>query len=180
MPITPSTPPSTPETTAPLVTALSAAECWALIEQGEMGRIALVDPTGDPEVFPVNYLSRKRIVYIRTANDSKLRHIRSHPAVALEIDGADGALRWSVLVRGIARQVTSDEELRESGAASLRTATPTATRYVIRIEPTAVSGRRFRESDRPTHDAPGPRDTRPRRPEPTRPHPIPHLPPFSR
>lgn len=180
MPTTPSPPSSSPESTAPLIAALSAAECWELIEQGEMGRIALVDPAGDPEVFPVNYLSRKRIVYIRTANDSKLRHIRSHPAVALEIDGADGALHWSVLLRGTAQQVTTEEELRESGAASLRTATPTHKRYVIRVEPTAVSGRRFRESDRTALDAPGPRGARPRPPEPTRPHPIPHLPPFSR
>ncbi|GAA2071999.1 pyridoxamine 5'-phosphate oxidase family protein [Microbacterium hatanonis] len=180
MPTMPSPPPSTPESTPPLVTTLSAAECWALIEQGDMGRIALVDPTGDPEVFPVNYLSRKRIVYIRTANDSKLRHIRSHPAVALEIDGADGTLHWSVLLRGIAQQVTTDEELRESGAASLQTSTPTLKRYVIRVEPTAVAGRRFREPGRLTRGAPALRDSRPRRPEPVRPQPIPHLPPFPR
>lgn len=159
------------------IEALSTAACWALLEAQNLGRLALLDLAGDPEVFPVNYATFEGSLYIRTANDSKLRHQRAHATVAFEIDGDDGDAWWSVVVRGAASQLMIDDEVRRSGIALLRTASPTAKPYFLRLEPSAITGRRFR------NDAPGgPREEAPdaeeQVPRSTRPNPIPHRRPF--
>src|SRR3546814_6670245 len=58
------------------VEKLSTAECWSLLEHARLGRLALSDAMGEPELFPVNFTSNEGFLYIRTANDSKLRHLR--------------------------------------------------------------------------------------------------------
>lgn len=163
-----------------LVERLSPAECWALLRGTRMGRLALSDPADDPELFPVNFTSRDGRLYIRTAGDSKLRHIRDHPRVVFEVDGNAGDTHWSVLVRGVAGQVTADEEIRRSGVAHLTTATPTPKPFYIRIDPSTISGRRFQEGSevrRSSAPGTGPIEWKPTD-RATRPNPIPHRPPF--
>ncbi|KAA9152954.1 pyridoxamine 5'-phosphate oxidase family protein [Microbacterium lushaniae] len=157
---------------------LTTAECWALLERTRMGRLALLDASGAPELFPVNYTSHEGFLYIRTANDSKLRHIRVNPGVAFEVDGNEDDIHWSVVVRGAAAQVTTDDEIRRSGVAQLTTASITIKPFYIRVSPSVLTGRRFRErgaADRQEPTAP-PADRGV--PRSTRPNPIPHLPPF--
>jgi len=167
-----------PQGAEPAVTTLSTAECWRLIESARLGRLALVDVRGDPEIFPVNYVTHEGIFYIRTASDSKARHIRSHPVVALEIDGDEADAKWSVLVRGEAIGVSDAEEIRRSGIEHSSSDSPTAKPYVLRIDPTIITGRRVVPPVGP------PEGARPLRPvvldgeESGRPTPIPHARPF--
>ena len=128
------------------VEKLSTAESWGLIEGDSLGRLALVDAAGEPQIYPVNYAVNEGVVFIRTANDSKLRSIRVRPVVALEVDGVEADERWSVVIRGAASQVETDAELRRSRSTGLRSLSPTPKPFVLRLEPTAVTGRRFRAS----------------------------------
>ncbi len=125
------------------VEILDVEECWTLLSSAELGRIALVEATGEPTVLPVNYSVHGDALFIRTGNDSKLWSIQTHPRVAIEVDGSVGAVQWSVLVRGTARQLTTREELDESGAAAMQPWAPAPKPYVIRVQPETVTGRRF-------------------------------------
>jgi len=122
---------------------LSTAECWTLIEEGSFGRLAVVGLDSIPDVFPVNYTVHDGSIYIRSAPGSKLRAIAVHPAAAFELDGEDAGLRWSVVLRGTARRLAFDKEIRESGVQALVSSSPTAKYNYIAVTPSSVSGRRF-------------------------------------
>jgi hypothetical protein len=163
------------------VAKLSTVECWALLEGTRMGRLALLDDSGGPELIPVNFTSHEGLLYIRTVDDPRLRHIEVQPHVAFLVDGNEGETHWSVLVRGDAAQVTADDEIRRSGVRQLTTATPTPRPFFIRIEPSTITGRRFREGGdpgQPARPGTGPIDWSATGHRATRPNPIPHLPPF--
>lgn len=127
------------------VERLSTAECWALLEETQLGRLAVVNVDGRPDIFPVNYVSHDGSLFIRTARDAKLAHIAHHPAVAFEVDGDTDDSRWSVVVRGDAERVTRDDVIRNSGVRELASWSPTAKHFVIRIAAHTVSGRRFQK-----------------------------------
>lgn len=122
---------------------LSTAECWALLERERIGRLALNDARGAPDIFPVNFIAYEGSVYIRTAPDIKLTRLAADHAAAFEIDGHDEAGAWSVVARGTAARVTDEVEIARSGVARLVTASPRFTQHVLKVTPTAVTGRRF-------------------------------------
>jgi hypothetical protein len=125
---------------------LSEEECLALLRSREVGRIALVDH-GQPLIFPVNYATDDRSIVFRTAPGMKLT---SAPMakVAFEIDEVDAAagVAWSVMVRGVAYEITTaidelSERLRELLVTPMAPGDRGAWVAVRRHE---VSGRRFR------------------------------------
>ena len=122
---------------------LSTAECWRLIEAGSFGRLAVEGLDGNPDVFPLNYTVHDGSIYIRSAPGSKLMAIAVHPVAAFEIDGEDDGFRWSVVLRGSARRLAIDKEIRESGVQALVSSSPTAKYNYICVTPSSVSGRRF-------------------------------------
>lgn len=126
---------------------ISTAECWELLQQSALGRLALVRDDGTPDIFPVNHLAHEGSLYVRTARDSKLLHIAHHPVAAFEVDGETESTRWSVVVRGPIERVTSDAELRDSGVRELRSWSPTHKLFAIRLTAHTVTGRRFAKSD---------------------------------
>lgn len=130
---------------APPVLELGTAESWRLLESQSLGRLALVDASGEPRIYPVNFATRDGALYVRSADDAKLRFLRSRPAVAFEIDGEDAGDRWSVVVRGNAAPVEMDAEIRRSRETALRSMSPTPKPYVVRISPRSITGRRFTE-----------------------------------
>lgn len=162
----------------PLLEELTTAECWALLQEAHLGRIALVDAAGKPEIFPVNHVVHEGALYLRSARGTKLSHLRQHPDIAFEVDGGDGSVRWSVILRGTGEQVAMDDEIRRSGALRLQTDIPSVKPFVIRLSPTVITGRRFHVDATPPAAAPGWVPV----PEPAgdraaRPHSIPHRPP---
>lgn len=147
---------------APVVD-LGTAECWRLLESERLGRLALVDAAGEPRIYPVNFAVSDGVIHLRSADDAKLRFLRSRPAVAFEIDGEDTGDRWSVVVLGHAFRVDRDAEIRRARATGLRSMSPEPKPYVVRILPRSVTGRRFAERPPDGEDDPVlPRIFRPR------------------
>ncbi len=169
-----------------LVEKLPTAECWRLLEQHTLGRLAVEGTDGVPDVFPVNYLVHSGEVYIRSAPGGKLVDIAARPVAAFEVDGESAARRWSVVIRGTAQQVEADPQTRESGILALTSWSPTRKQHVIRLTPSTVTGRRFhrRLPDVRPHAAaplsgPGPASVGvPPADEASKPLPIPHFPPL--
>jgi len=165
-------------------THLDTAECWKLLEQHNVGRLAMTDEEGAPDIFPVNFATYEGAVYIRTAPDIKDVRLVTRPAVAFEVDGHDEAGWWSVVVRGAAARVEDPAEVERSGISRVVTASPRHKPHVLKITAAAITGRRFPDREqkpaRAAHDGDG---AAPAHPHPrtgaTRPVPIPSLPPLS-
>jgi nitroimidazol reductase NimA-like FMN-containing flavoprotein (pyridoxamine 5'-phosphate oxidase superfamily) len=164
------------------VERLETSECWTLLQEARLGRLAVIHADGAPDVFPVNFTTYEGSLFVRTARDAKLLHIAQHPLVAFEVDGETTDSHWSVVVRGTAARVTSDDELRRSGVRELKSWSPTQKLFAIKITANTVTGRRFPKHSGRTDrliafegrvraDAP-PEPPHPSRGEP--PQPIPH------
>jgi hypothetical protein len=64
--------------------------------------------------------------------------------VAFEVDAIADGIAWSVVIRGTAVRLDTDDEIVASGVHDLVSANPTAKYNYIRIDPREVMGRRFR------------------------------------
>ncbi|WP_433236358.1 helix-turn-helix domain-containing protein [Streptosporangium sp. CA-135522] len=152
---------------------LEPDECLRLIAPGGVGRIAFND-LGGPAILPVNYVLHDGSVIFRTAFGGPLDDaLRTGTRgvdfkVAFEVDRIDDADRggWSVLLRGGARLVPTDEPANEptdesagepTGALSARERTGADAPDVkpwaggerdlyIRISPVEITGRRIRHA----------------------------------
>lgn len=124
------------------VEILPAAECWQLLGKTGFGRLATVSG-GDVGIFPLNYVVTGQRIYFRSAPGSKLVDITAHPSIALEVDGVHRQSRWSVVVKGWAERLGTDDEIVDSGVLDLETFDPSAKWNYVRITPIEVSGRRF-------------------------------------
>ena len=127
---------------------LDERECWKLLAEAPLARLAFLRPDDTLDILPVNHLVHREAVYLRTGPDGKVEAVQRHPQVALEVDGQDGGMRWSVVLKGTAAQVTSESEIRRAGVARLVSWAPTAKHFVLRITPTTVTGRSFSASAR--------------------------------
>ena len=121
---------------------LSEVECWDVLAQTAVGRIA-IRSGDDIDMFPVNFLVKNRLVYFRTAPGKKMVDLTEAPRVAFEADGAAAGLRWSVVVKGTAQRLNSDPEIEDSGIRELQSLEPSFKWNYVRITPHTISGRRF-------------------------------------
>lgn len=121
-------------------------ECLEILDQHKLGRIAIV-AGGQPQIFPVNYAMSGRIVAFRTAAGSKLFHA-PESRVCFEVDEYDASTGtgWSVMVQGVAVDATDsfDDVSWATHGAAPQPLAPGAKPYRIGIEPSKISGRRFR------------------------------------
>jgi osmotically-inducible protein OsmY len=124
---------------------LEPAECFRLLASGTIGRLAVHDESG-VDVFPVNYLLHENSIYFRSGPGTKMIRLTDAPHVAFEVDGEQHDLMWSVVVKGVAHRLDSDEEILASGIGEGLTAHPSEKLNFIRIRPQQVTGRRFRTS----------------------------------
>lgn len=99
-----------PDDTAPL----NGAECWRLLGRSGIGRLAI---TGDDSasVSPISYLTHAGCVYFRSASGTALPRMTSHSQVTLSREGESDSAGWSVVVRGPARPLASDQDVSRSG-----------------------------------------------------------------
>ncbi len=126
---------------------LTDSECWSLLSKAEVGRLG-VAALGTVEIVPINFVvDQKRIVF-RTAPGAKLVALTLENSVALEIDGWDDAMAWSVLVKGTAEALRTDAEIRAASHANLNTWAPDPKSTYVLIRPTEVTGRRFARNQR--------------------------------
>lgn len=146
-----------------LMTHLSTAECWEMLQNETLGRLALIGDDDVPDVFPVNYLAHQGAIYVRTAHDSKLLHVATHPVAGFEVDGQrEEEEVWSVVVRGSIARLTDEAEIERAGAGRIASWSPRYKPYVLKLTAHTVTGRRFAKA--PQSDRP-PRPPRPELPD---------------
>jgi nitroimidazol reductase NimA-like FMN-containing flavoprotein (pyridoxamine 5'-phosphate oxidase superfamily) len=119
-------------------------ECLRLLrDEAYVGRLAFV-LDGRPMVLPVNYLVDAESVVFSTGEGTKLAAVRDAP-VAFEIDENRALYHsgWSVVVRGIAREVTDAGELERLRRGPLRSWARGTREHWVRISVDEISGRRI-------------------------------------
>jgi nitroimidazol reductase NimA-like FMN-containing flavoprotein (pyridoxamine 5'-phosphate oxidase superfamily) len=134
--------------------AMSRRSCDRLLRESSLGRIAYV-VDGWPVVLPVNYAFDGADVIVRTDARSNLAALSHQPVqVALEVDSTvrDFKSGWSVLVHGMAEQVTEPDELaRLRGSVVLKPWAAGERDHWIRIRVVQVTGRSLPERGRYPH-----------------------------
>lgn len=122
---------------------LSPSRSWALLRENQQGRLAVATETG-PDIFPVTFVVDRGSVVFRTAAGAKLDASDAKP-VALEADGVDAAegSAWSVVVKGLAREVRGLHESLDALFLPLSPLHPGAKPHLVRIEVTSITGRWF-------------------------------------
>jgi uncharacterized protein len=130
---------------------LTEDDCWALLERGALGRLALT-AAGVVDVFPVNYAVDGRRILFKTSEGTKLAELTVHEQVAFEIDGVDDQTAWSVVVKGVSRTLERPTDLEAAGRHPIVSWLPTLKSRVVAIDPVAVSGRGFIRGPEPDPD----------------------------
>ena len=138
------------EQTVGFLGELSKEECLKLLDQHEVGRIAVV-VEGRPTIFPVNYAMDGDRVVFRSDPGTKLEH-GGFDQVAFEIDEFDSTLRegWSVVVTGMGREITGalDHVSEREQLLPLQPWAPGPKEHWVRIILPVVTGRRLHQSRR--------------------------------
>ncbi|MFT3887028.1 MAG: pyridoxamine 5'-phosphate oxidase family protein [Arachnia sp.] len=80
---------------------LDSDECWALLSDAEVGRIAWPGPDGI-NIIPVNYRTYSGVIVFHTAPGTMLAELAEPTAVSFQVDEIDkeSAIGWTVLARG--------------------------------------------------------------------------------
>ena len=128
------------------VRELSRARCLELLATAIVGRVG-VSVRALPVILPVNYLLDGERVIFRTVPGTKLDAAVHRSVVAFEADAhdPDGAWGWSVLIQGVASEISAPADLERARKLLTRTWAflgEGAVRFVS-IEPTFMSGRAF-------------------------------------
>jgi nitroimidazol reductase NimA-like FMN-containing flavoprotein (pyridoxamine 5'-phosphate oxidase superfamily) len=126
------------------VAPIDPRACLALLGTGGVGRVA-VSMGAVPAVFPVHYAMLDGEVVFRTGRGTRLDAAMRNAVVAFEVDDVDPQYRegWSVLVVGIADEITDDARRARAEALPLRPLAPGSAEGVMVIRPELVSGRRI-------------------------------------
>jgi nitroimidazol reductase NimA-like FMN-containing flavoprotein (pyridoxamine 5'-phosphate oxidase superfamily) len=130
------------------VEQLSLAECWELLDDTSVGRLA-VDIAGRPDIFPINYVVHGESIVFRSGAGTKLAGAVFGRYVAFEIDGIRASDRtvWSVVVKGRAREISHMAERFAAENLPLYPWVADPKPNFVRIEPQLVTGRRFHVVD---------------------------------
>jgi uncharacterized protein len=135
----------TTSTQSNAIRALSRDECLQLLAANSFGRLAVTMET--PVIRPVNYAfdERSQSVVFRTAAGSKFHALLLQANAAFEIDGVDADARtgWSVIIIGMAEEITNPSEIRRLERLGLDHWAPGAKPYWMRIRAWTVTGRQI-------------------------------------
>lgn len=133
------------------VLELNDEQSWRLLESTKHGRL-VVSVAGEPDIFPVNYVTADRKIYLRTAPGNKLAQLTINSTVLFEADGIVSDEAWSVVLRGTARVLSKSAELEAVEELGLKTWVPTLKDFYVEIEPKSVSGRHFVFGEQPERE----------------------------
>jgi uncharacterized protein len=134
------------------ITILSESESWHLLAGMALGRL-VTSVDDQPEVFPVNFVVQNRTVLFRTGEGTKLISSAINKRVLFEADDHNVAEGWSVIVKGVARTLRTDDEIRQAELAQLLPWTATLKLHYVRVIPTSITGRRFRFGPEPDRES---------------------------
>jgi uncharacterized protein len=135
------------------ITALGEGESWQLLASRTLGRLVTC-VAGRPEIFPLNFVTRRPSLLFRTAEGTRLLSALTNDRVAFEVDEQSVAEGWSVIVRGRAHVLSSSAEIERADRAQLPPWTPTIKRRYVRIIATEITGRSFRFGRSPSARTP--------------------------
>ena len=126
------------------LSVLDEGECMALLAGVRVGRVA-VSIGAVPAVFPVNFGVLDGAIVFRTGTGTKLDAATRNAVVAFEVDDLDPLYHegWSVLVVGVADELTDPALLRRAEALPLAPWAPGRRDHFVRLQPEFVSGRRI-------------------------------------
>jgi len=124
---------------------LDEQQCQHLLASKDIGRIAF-SVQGEPEIFPVNYAADGSIIVFRTGEGTKLQ-LAVMLRVAFEVDDWDAAtgVGWSVVIKGVAEEITSGIDPFAMALRSRRVVplAPGVRECWIAVYPGEITGRRF-------------------------------------
>ncbi len=127
------------------IVVLDRDECLRLLASHRFGRLAVA--MASPVIRPVNYVfdEPSQSVVFRTADGSKFQALLQSANAAFEIDGVDEGSRtgWSVIIAGIAEEVTNPSDVRRLDGLGLETWAPGRKVHWMRIRAWTVTGRRI-------------------------------------
>lgn len=129
----------------PSLDVLPEQECWRLLDDHGVGRIAFLAGNEDtPHIHPLNYTISDHGIVLRTRHGSLLEATVGSAAAgwpaSFEVDHIDDAQRegWSVLLRGlaVAAETVTEPAAAEpwAGGVGVR---------LVRLRPESVTGRRI-------------------------------------
>jgi uncharacterized protein len=127
------------------IETMDREECLHLLAyKSFVGRVGFVID-GQPLVLPVNYLAEEGSVVFCTAPGSKLSALKDGARVAFEVDDSRPLYHagWSVLVTGMASEITDERELDALRRGPLRSWATPASEHWVRITIDDISGRRI-------------------------------------
>lgn len=126
------------------VEELSVSECWALVRDVPIGRIALQGDSGI-EIFPINFLVDGGSILFRSALGTKLALIGDGAPCTFEVDEIDVADRlvWSVVLKGDARPVRGHDAIVATFDMEVPTWQAGPKPTYVRVVSTSITGRRF-------------------------------------
>jgi nitroimidazol reductase NimA-like FMN-containing flavoprotein (pyridoxamine 5'-phosphate oxidase superfamily) len=133
-------------TLRPGILELTREECLQLLSAVPVGRVGVtIDAL--PVVWPVNFVVHKGTVVVRAVRGTTLDAATTGKVVAFEADNygtTNERWGWSVLLRGVAEEITDPTELQAVRTLGLESGPldGSADRY-IKIAVTAISGRRI-------------------------------------
>ncbi len=125
---------------------IDEAQCVELVESTPIGRIGFTSD-GAPLVLPVNFAWHDGSIVFRTLEGLKLSAAAEGQTVCFEVDQWDPAERsgWSVVMRGVAREVTDWAEIEVLENIGLTPWSREQWRPIwVAIEPHEISGRVLR------------------------------------
>jgi nitroimidazol reductase NimA-like FMN-containing flavoprotein (pyridoxamine 5'-phosphate oxidase superfamily) len=126
----------------PQLTTLTREECLELLRGAVVGRIGYV-ADGMAIIIPVNFALLDSEIVFCTAKGSKLSWLSLRERVTFEADESRPADHegWSVLIQGVAREVTHPEELAVLRRGPLHSWLRSPHEHWVRISIEAMSGR---------------------------------------
>jgi nitroimidazol reductase NimA-like FMN-containing flavoprotein (pyridoxamine 5'-phosphate oxidase superfamily) len=132
--------------TAPALEVLDGDECYRLLATQQIGRLG-VNAEHYPLIFPVNYGLDGDVIVLRVGAGTKLA-AADHANVTFEVDEIDQRSRsgWSVLVRGLAEEVTTEHRadlIRRTEDTGVTPWAPGEHGHWLRLIPQDISGRRI-------------------------------------
>jgi hypothetical protein len=107
-----------------------------------IARVALAI-NGVPVVFPVSIVVDGDVIVFRSARGSKLDAALTSEVVAVEADryDVDASTGWSVIVKGLAHEITDPDDLARVGALGLRPWAVDHADHFISVSTDMISGR---------------------------------------
>jgi nitroimidazol reductase NimA-like FMN-containing flavoprotein (pyridoxamine 5'-phosphate oxidase superfamily) len=127
------------------VEVLNEGQCSTLLSRVPVGRIGIT-VGALPVILPVKFAVLDGSVIFRAVPGTKVSVASANNVVAFEVDSyePDGRSGWSVLVQGIASEVTDPEAvMRSLDALGAPWGVAEVADRIVKIEVERISGRRF-------------------------------------